>query len=348
MLQLCQIDCGAFVKSGNCVWRYRFTCQRFFRPPPPLRLAGLKCHPPLCAARWDVLQLCPESATLAVSTKPARRGAVRGSLLFLLFATLLPISVYISGLIIRPDMSLVGIAPGNAGAWHPRLAISQGRCRQGERKQVCLCIGLLSPKKKRRKTCVGFVLIPVELSTCLGLEFRCLMHFQGPYLFLSVYSYVPCNSGLVIGFLCTEFTPLALSPSVFLPSSLSFCLSLSLWMSHCRIIRPRALQGWLSSDSIDGLEPPSPPHQTTQKAKNYIKEWQEERKLIKKEQMSWFCLCTQAFLPPPLTWCMAAACLCIIKPVHLWTCTCDSAFLACCFLEGHWVQWVGTSGFFPG
>lgn len=57
--------------------------------------------------------------------------------------------------------------------------------------------------------------------------------------------------------------------------------------------------------------------------------------------MSWFCLCTQAFPLP-------SACLCIIKPVHVWMHMCDSAFHACWFLGGHWVQWVGTSGFFPG
>lgn len=160
-----------FVKSGNCIWRFMF----FWPPVQPV----LNVIPPFVRLGEMFCNFVPTSATLAGSTKPARRGAVRGSLLFLLFTTLSPISIYISGLIIRPDMSLVWIAPGNASTWHPRLAVSQGHCKQGEKKRVCLCICLSVVTKKKRKTCVGFVLIPVQHAWAWNFTVWCIFkaHF---------------------------------------------------------------------------------------------------------------------------------------------------------------------------
>lgn len=205
--------------------------------------------------------------TLAVSTKPAR---VRGSLLFLLFAALSPIGIYISGLIIRPDMYLVRVAPGDASTWHPRGAILQGPSKQGQETQVCLCI--CCHQKKKKKNLCRFVLIPVEFSTCLSLEFHRLMHFQGPFLFLSVYCYV--TVAWLLGS-CALSSPRLLS--LFLSFSLSLFLSISLSPNESsQDNQAQSFPRMTWSDSIDGLEPPSPPHQTIKKPKTTLKsdEWE--------------------------------------------------------------------------
>lgn len=112
--------------------------------------------------------------------------------------------------------------------------------------------------QNKRKTRVGFVLIPVELLTCLGLEFHRLMHFQGPFLFLSVYSYV--TVAWLLGS-CAPSSPRWLSLILPPPRPPSLSVSLSLDES-LQDNQAQSFTRMTWSDSIDGLEPPSPPHQT--------------------------------------------------------------------------------------
>lgn len=140
---------------------------RLMTPPSP------KCHPPLCAVREMLCNFIPTNAALTASMKPVGSRAVHGSLLFLLFTALSVITIYISKLIIWSDMYLVRVAPGNASIWHPVRPSCKATINKLKRSRSA-CVSVWGWRKL-----VWFVLIPVELSTCLGLGLHRLMHFQG-------------------------------------------------------------------------------------------------------------------------------------------------------------------------
>lgn len=110
-------------------------------------LANLKCHrPPSCSS-----VRC--SATLSRQTRLSR---CQQSLLaaaaccFCYSLSLSPISIYISGLIIRPDIYSVRSAPGNASVWHPRgVHGKQGR----EEVALFVHLSVVSIKKKQTNLC---------------------------------------------------------------------------------------------------------------------------------------------------------------------------------------------------
>lgn len=111
-------------------------------------------------------------------------------------------------------------------------------------------------KNPKNPTRVGFVLIPVELSTHPNLEFHRLMRFQGPFLPLSVYS-------------CVTVAWLLGSCALGSPRSLARSLPLSLSPDESwRDNQAQSFTRMTWSDSIDGLEPPSPPQQTLKKKKS--------------------------------------------------------------------------------